>query len=584
MDIYSLFTICGGLAFFLFGMHVMSGSLEKVAGSKLSDILRALTSNPFKSLALGAVITIAIQSSSALTVMLVGLVNSGIMSVQQTIGVIMGSNIGTTLTSWILSLSGLRTENFFVSLLKPENFSPIVALIGVILIMTGKTARKKDVGTIMAGFAVLMYGMQIMSDAVSPLADMPEFSYFLTAFSNPFLGVLIGTLFTGLIQSSAAAVGVLQALSMTGAITYAMAAPIVMGANIGTCITAVLSAFGVGKEAKKVPLIHVLIKIIGTVIGLIAYIVLVYILQVPAAYKACTPFAVAMIHTIFNVVNTIVLLPFSKQLVALANRLIKSDAGEKDNVAFLDERLLLSPGLAVHQSWKKSTTLAQLSTASFEIATKAFRDFNREEIDEIRRIENEVDMMEDGLNTFLSKLSKDLTDDDNKIVNEILHTISDFERISDHAVDLTYIAERFHTEGFDFIDKEKQELTVLSGALFEILHETTDAYRSGDTAAAKKVEPHVSFVRKMIKEIKDRFITRLQSHERNAEIITYLNDFLTIYDRVAAHCSNIAMSVEENVADNLGMHTFSHELHGDNPLDYKEEKAAFIARHTLPEA
>ncbi|MBR2801626.1 MAG: Na/Pi cotransporter family protein [Erysipelotrichaceae bacterium] len=584
MDIYSLFTICGGLAFFLFGMHVMSGSLEKVAGSKLSDILRALTSNPFKSLALGAVITIAIQSSSALTVMLVGLVNSGIMSVQQTIGVIMGSNIGTTLTSWILSLSGLRTENFFISLLKPENFSPIVALIGVILIMTGKTARKKDVGTIMAGFAVLMYGMQIMSDAVSPLADMPEFSYFLTAFSNPFLGVLIGTLFTGLIQSSAAAVGVLQALSMTGAITYAMAAPIVMGANIGTCITAVLSAFGVGKEAKKVPLIHVLIKIIGTVIGLIAYIVLVYILQVPAAYKACTPFAVAMIHTIFNVVNTIVLLPFSRQLVALANKLIKSDASEKDKVAFLDERLLLSPGLAVHQSWKKSTTLAQLSAASFEIATKAFRDFNREEIEEIRRIENEVDMMEDGLNTFLSKLSKDLTDDDNKIVNEILHTISDFERISDHAVDLTYIAERFHTEGFDFIDKEKQELTVLSGALFEILHETTDAYRSGDTAAAKKVEPHVSFVRKMIKEIKDRFITRLQSHERNAEIITYLNDFLTIYDRVAAHCSNIAMSVEENVAENLGMHTFSHELHGDNPLDYKEEKAAFIARHTLPEA
>ena len=346
MDIYSIITLCGGLAFFLFGMHVMSGSLEKVAGGKLEGILKTLTSNPGKSLVLGAVITIAIQSSSALTVMLVGLVNSGIMDLSQTVGVIMGSNVGTTLTAWILGLNGLKTDNFFLSMLKPENFSPIIALIGVIMIMGAKSAKKRDIGTIMVGFSVLMFGMDLMSDSVAPLANMPEFTSILTAFNNPILGVLIGTVFTGIIQSSAASVGVLQALSLTGSITYGMAIPIIMGQNIGTCVTALLSSIGVNKNAKKVSVIHISFNLIGTILGLIVYFIFKDLIKIGGFDNAINSFAVAGFHSVFNIATTIVLLPFSKRLVALANFVIK-DSGKEEKHVLLDERLLVSPSIAI---------------------------------------------------------------------------------------------------------------------------------------------------------------------------------------------------------------------------------------------
>ena len=364
MNIYSIITLCGGLAFFLFGMHVMSGSLEKVAGGKLEDILKTLTSNPGKSLMLGAVITIAIQSSSALTVMLVGLVNSGIMSLSQTVGVIMGSNVGTTLTAWILGLNGLKTDNIFLSMLKPENFSPIIALIGVIMIMGAKSAKKRDVGTIMVGFAILMFGMELMSDSVAPLADMPEFTNILTAFKNPLLGVLIGTVFTGIIQSSAASVGVLQALSLTGSITYGMAIPIIMGQNIGTCVTALLSSIGVNKNAKKVSVIHISFNLIGTIIGLIVYFIAKDLIRFDGFDNAISSFAVAGFHSIFNIATTIILIPFSKKLVDLANLVIK-ETGSEEKTVLLDERLLVSPSIALGQCKIKTVYMAEQASKAF---------------------------------------------------------------------------------------------------------------------------------------------------------------------------------------------------------------------------
>ena len=345
MDIFSVFTLCGGLAFFLYGMTVMSKSLEKMAGGKLERMLKRMTSSPFKSLLLGAGITIAIQSSSAMTVMLVGLVNSGVMELRQTIGIIMGSNIGTTLTAWILSLTGIESENVFVNLLKPENFSPLIALAGILLIMGSKRQRRRDVGRIMMGFAILMYGMELMSGAVSPLAEMPQFAGLLTAFENPLLGVLVGAVFTGIIQSSAASVAILQALAMTGSITYGMAIPIIMGQNIGTCVTALISSIGVNRNAKRVAVVHISFNVIGTAVCLILFYGGDMILHFTFLNQAVGAVGIAFCHTAFNVFTTILLLPFSRQLEKLARRLVRTE-DTRESFAFLDPLLLRTPGAA----------------------------------------------------------------------------------------------------------------------------------------------------------------------------------------------------------------------------------------------
>ena len=360
MDIFSVFTLCGGLAFFLYGMTTMSKSLEKMAGGKLERVLKRMTSNPFKSLLLGAGITIAIQSSSAMTVMLVGLVNSGVMELGQTIGVIMGSNIGTTLTAWILSLTGIESESVFVNLLKPENFSPVIALVGIILIMASKKQRRRDIGRILVGFAILMYGMELMKDAVSPLADMPEFSSLLTAFNNPLLGVLVGAVFTGVIQSSAASVGILQALALTGSITYGMAVPIIMGQNIGTCVTALLSSIGVNRNAKRVSVIHISFNIIGTVVGLLLFYggnALFHFAFVNAAVGAV---GIAFCHTVFNVFTTLLLLPFSRQLEKLARKVVQNE-DKAEQFAFLDPRLLRTPGVAISECVNMTNAMGALA-------------------------------------------------------------------------------------------------------------------------------------------------------------------------------------------------------------------------------
>ncbi len=583
MDIYSVFQICGGLAFFLFGMHIMSDNLEKVAGGKLQSILKKMTSNPVKSLVLGAVITIAIQSSSALTVMLVGLVNSGIMELGQTVGVIMGSNVGTTLTAWILSLSGIESKNIFISLLKPENFSPIIALIGVILIMAGKSEKKKDVGTILTGFAILMAGMQAMSGAVSPLADMPQFTHILTAFRNPLIGVLVGALFTAVIQSSAASVGVLQALSMTGQISYGMAVPIIMGQNIGTCVTSLLTSIGVNKNAKRVSVIHISFNLVGTAVGMIVYYVLEYAVGLAIFDESITPVAIAIFHSIFNVATTVILLPFSKVLVRFAETVIKDkddDAVVKE--VLLDERLLLSPGLAVRECREKTIEMAHLAKKCFKQALSLFENYDEEKAAEIYDMEERLDYLEDELDTFLIHLSgKNVSDYDSNEISEMLHAINDFERIGDHAINTEKLAKNMKTNHKKFSAKAQEELQVLNQALSEILNITVECFEKEDVKLAFRVEPLEQVIDDLTKEIKNRHIERLQTGECDGELGIFMTDLLTNCERVSDHCSNVGVCIIQTRNSSFETHGYLNELKSGREPAFVGEFAMFEEKYNL---
>jgi phosphate:Na+ symporter len=561
MSIFNVISLMGGLAFFLFGMHIMSASLEKITGGRLETTLKKMTSNPFKSLLLGAGITIAIQSSSAMTVMLVGLVNSGIMQLGQTVGVIMGSNIGTTLTAWILSLAGIESDNVFMQLLKPESFSPVVALIGIILIMGSKSGKKKDVGTIMVGFAILMYGMEVMKDAVSPLADMPEFSHLLTAFTNPLLGVLVGAVFTGIIQSSAASVGILQALSLTGSITYGMAIPVIMGQNIGTCMTALLSSIGVSRSAKRVAAVHVSFNMIGTIFCLVVFYALNAVLDFAFVTEAITPVAIAAVHTLFNVITTILLLPFSSLLEKLACRMVPDRHNDEEEIVLLDNRLLLSPGLAIGQAREYSIQMAELAREALLTATSLMHEYDEDKALQVRQMEKQLDHLEDVLGNFLVKLSsKELTDSDSRLVTEQLHTINDFERIGDHAVNVLEAAEEIHNKGLDFTDTAKAELKNLFDALEEILNLTVESYRKNDSQEASQVEPLEEVIDDLTSEIRDRHVHRLQTGECTIEMGFVLTDLMTNCERVSDHCSNIAICVIQMKDTTFGPHDYLSEL------------------------
>ena len=584
MNIYNLFALCGGLAFFLFGMNVMSNYLEKMAGGRLESILKKMTSSKWKSLVLGAVVTIAIQSSSALTVMLVGLVNSGIMEIEQTVCVIMGSDFGTTLTAWILSLSGIRSDNFFISMLKPENFSPIVALIGVFLIMGGKSQKKKDIGTILCGFAVLMYGMTIMSDAVSPLAEMPQFQKILVAFDNPIIGVLIGTAFTGIIQSSAASIGVLQALSLTGSISVGMAIPLVMGANIGTCVTAILSGIGVSRKAKRVPAIHIGIKIIGTVVWLVLYFVLRYLIRMPFFESTISSLGVAVFHSVFNVGTILFLLPFSGKLVVMAEKLVplREEDAQSPQV-LLDERLLLSPGLAVRQCREKTREMASLARDSFHQAMALFEEYSKESAERISAMEERLDYLEDELDTFLIRLSsRELADDDNNAVSEMLHSINDFERIGDHAINMTKLAQEMHTKKLKFSAEAEAELVVLRNALEEILIMTVDSFARDDDTEADKVEPLEEVIDDLTKEIKNHHVDRLQAGICRPELGILLTDYLTNCERVSDHCSNVAVCIIQTRNSSFETHSYLNELKNGNEPEFVDEFESFREKYQLP--
>ena len=573
MNIYSILQLCGGLAFFLFGMHVMSGSLEKLAGGNLQKILKEVTSNPIKSLFFGAIVTIAIQSSSALTVMLVGLVNSGIMELAQTVGVIMGSNIGTTLTAWILSLSGIESDNLFISMLKPENFSPVIALIGVIMIMGSKKEKHKDVGIIMAGFAVLMYGMQLMSGAVSPLADMPEFTGLLTTFNNPFLGVLVGAVFTGVIQSSAASVGVLQALAMTGAISYSMAIPIIMGQNIGTCVTALLSSIGVNKNAKRVSIIHISFNLFGTAIGLVVYCIARYVVDLALFNDSISPVMIAVFHSIFNIATTIILLPFSNTLVKIAKKLVTTD--NADGQVVLDERLLLSPGLAVKECLEKTNEMAELARDSFKNALDLFDNYSDSKFDDIEVMEERLDYLEDQLDTFLIHLSgKDVSEDGNNEISKMLHAINDFERIGYHAINMAKLAKQIDDNSLEFSKNARKELTVLNNALREILTLTVEAFSKNDLTEAVKVEPLEQVIDDLTKEIRNHHIERLQKGKCDSRLGVFLTDYITNCERASDHCSNIAVCLIQTHNSSFETHDYLNELKAG-------QEPAFVGQFTM---
>ena len=582
MDIFSVFTLCGGLAFFLFGMNTMSSSLEKMAGGKLERTLKRMTSNPIKSLLLGAGITIAIQSSSAVTVMLVGLVNSGVMELGQTIGVIMGSNVGTTLTAWILALSGIESDSMLMNLLKPENFSPVLALIGILMIMVSKKQKRRDVGRILMGFSILMYGMELMKNSVSPLADMPEFSSILTAFENPLLGVLVGAVFTGVIQSSAASVGILQALAMTGSITYGMAIPIIMGQNIGTCVTAILSSIGVSRSAKRVAAVHICFNIIGTVICLILFYGAGSIFNFAFMRETIGALNVAMCHTIFNIFTTAMLLPFSKQLEKLACVLVKTET-KGDRFAFLDPLLLRTPGAAINECVAMAEAMSTLARENLELSIQQLDSYSTDRETVITENEDKLDLYEDRLGDYLVQISRHgLSGDNSRQVSRLLHCIGDFERIGDHALNIQESAQELHDKQLVFSDSAKRELDVLTRALRDILTSSFDCFNANDPEAASHVEPLEETIDRLIEEIRLRHIERLQSGVCTIQLGFVLNDLLTNFERTSDHCSNIAVCIIETNRRDVDAHAYLHNIKQDS--GFVHDLQADMNRYTLPNA
>ncbi|MDY4837769.1 MAG: Na/Pi cotransporter family protein [Lachnospiraceae bacterium] len=546
MDIFSLIMVAGGLAFFLYGMNIMSTGLERMAGGKLEKLLKSMTDNVFKSLLLGAGITIAIQSSSATTVMLVGLVNSGIMTIEQSVGIIMGSNVGTTLTAWLLSLVGLESSNMFLKLLKPENFSLIFALIGILLIMTSKKQKKKSIGSILIGFAILMYGMKLMSDAVAPLADMPEFAQVLTAFRNPLIGVLIGALVTGIIQSSAASVGILQALALTGTITYGMAIPIIMGQNIGTCVTSLISSIGVNKNAKKVSVVHISFNLIGTVVFMIIYSVCRGLLEVSLLESPINSFGIAVVHSIFNIGTTVILVPFNKLLVLIADFVIPGNGEDEESTIILDERLLATPSIAISEANSAAAEMARIAKSEIIRALDIMVKYDEDKAEEIVHLENRLDSYEDAVGSYMVKLNgTQLSESDSLESNKILYAIGDFERLGDHGVNIMYSIRKAYEANLEFTDDAKEEIAVLVDAVKEIVYLATQAYIGNNIETAICVEPLEQVIDNIVFSMKSRHMVRLKEGKCSIDMGFILQDILLNCSRISDHCSNIAAAVIE---------------------------------------
>lgn len=585
MGLIEIISLIGGVAFFLYGMHVMSSGLAKLSGGKLEATLRKMTSSLFKSILLGAGITVAIQSSSATTVMLVGLVNSGIMKLEQTVGVIIGTNVGKTATAWLLSLTGIKSDNAFINLLKPENFSLILAVIGIIFIM-GKNTRRKDLGTILLGFAVLMSGMRLMSGSVSGLASSPAFTEMLTMFKNPLLGVLVGAVFTGVIQSSAASVGILQALSLTGDITFEMAIPLIMGLNIGTCITAVLSSIGVNRDAKRVATVHVLFNLIGTAVVLAAFYLTHAFFNFSFFDKVIDPFGIAFCHTAFNIITMLLLMPFAKQLVKLSRLIIKGKSGseEAEDAIILDERLLQTPAVAVAECRNYTVKMAKLAKETIFDAIDLLSDYSKDKAESIEERESEVDRYEDKLGTFLVKMSSSgLTLRDSHSVSKMLHSISDFERISDHAVNILRTAREINEKQVSFSAEAKSELLVLIAALKKILDITVDAFEGDDLELAQMVEPLEQVIDNLTDEIKSRHIERLRAGNCTIEMGFILTDLTTDFERVSDHCSNIAVALIEVEEDVFNTHTYLNAVKTGNDDKFRSYYNEYSAEYRLSE-
>ena len=589
MNFFDLLSMVGGLALFLFGMHVLSEGLEKVSGGKLEKILENLTSNRFKAVLLGAGVTAVIQSSSATTVMVVGFVNSGIMKLSQAIGIIMGANIGTTATSWILSLTGIEGSNFFIKMLKPMSFSPILAMIGIVFIMFLKNEKKKDLGMIFVGFAVLMYGMDAMSDAVAPLKDVPEFANLFVMFKNPILGMIVGALVTAIIQSSSASIGILQALCATGSISYAAALPIIMGQNIGTCITAMMSSVGTTKNARRAAVVHLLFNLLGTIIFMTGFYAIHAVVNFAFLENAANETGIAVIHTAFNVVATLILLPLAGVLEKLSLMIVKKDEEEErqeaEQAAFvrMDERFLNTPAFALEQVNTYAVKMAEITKESLDQAIQLFFKYDKDIAKEIQRKEQLVDRYDDEIDSYLVKLSgKNLSVKDTRKLNMIQHSIGDFERISDHALNLVEAAKEMHKKEQSFSAKALEELHIFSKAIADIVALSVSIFENEDAVAARQIEPFEEAIDVIQKEMKKRHTKRLRKGKCTVEMGFVLSDVTNNYERIADHCSNIAISIMQLEEDDTLAHEYVDNLQKSEGSEFDLRFKNYLKKYDLP--
>lgn len=577
MDIFSVLSMIGGLAMFLYGMETMGDGLAKTAGGKLEQILEKLTSTPIKGVLLGAAVTAVIQSSSATTVMVVGFVNSGIMKLSQAVGIIMGANVGTTVTSWIVSLAGIESNNILLQFLKPTSFCPILALIGIIFIMFTKDEKKHDIGGILLGFAVLMFGMDTMSNAVKPLADVPEFIGILTMFSNPLLGMLAGAILTAVIQSSSASVGILQALCATGSVTFGTALPIIMGQNIGTCITALISAIGAKKNAKRAAFVHLYFNIIGTVLFMIVFYTLNAFLHFAFLGQATNAAGVAVIHSVFNVIATVCLLPFHRLLEKLATITVRGNDEDEEEMeglptelALLDERFLEKPAFAVGHCVTVARKMAEVTEESLVLATNLLDHYDKKTAKRVAVLESQIDTFEDMLGTYIIKLSsKPLSVADNQTITTILHCSGNFERISDHAMNICETAQEMHKKELVFSEKASAELQTYIQALRKIVSMTMQAFNTDDYDLAKHVEPLEDVIDGINSKAKKHHIKRLQKGKCTIALSVPFEDLLTNFERVSDHCSNVAVCMIQTKDDVYDTHEYLDTLKENNTPEFR---------------
>lgn len=582
MDLFDVLTLIGGLSLFLFGMNFMGESLERRAGSTLKRTLGKLTTNSWAGLLTGLAVTSVIQSSSATTVMVVGFVNSGMMSLEQAINVIMGANIGTTVTAWILSLTGIESSNVFIRLLKPSSFTPVLALIGIIMYMVGRTDKKKMTGAILLGFATLMFGMETMSSSVSGLRYEPSFAQILIKFSNPILGVLAGAILTAIIQSSSASVGILQALASTGQVTLGTAVPIIMGQNIGTCVTALISSVGTNKNAKRAAVVHLAFNVIGTIVWLSVFCIIKSVVEIPALSEGVSELGIAIVHTSFNVLCVALMMPMRRLLIRLSYLIVPDSKKESDYaVTKLDERLMKTPAIAIEQCENVTAEMARSVVSAFEHSVSALQFYNADLASDIRRKEELSDEVEDEVGTYLVKLSsQQLTSDESAESGKILRIITDFERIADHAVNVLESAEEIENKQIHFSKAGHEEMQLMENAVTEILHLASQAYLENDMEAAKKVEPLEQVIDTLKEQLRARHVARLQSGECSIPAGFVLNDLVTDLERVSDHCSNIAGCVLETQSRKLDLHNYLEVVRRRSP-DFDGLYDAYAAKYRI---
>lgn len=583
MNLFNVLNLIGGLCLFLFGMNVMGQALERRAGNKLHTFLEKLTTGRIAGFLTGLGITAIIQSSSATTVMVVGFVNSGLMTLKQAINVIIGANIGTTITAWILSLGGISSDNIFVALLKPTSFTPILALVGIILYMACKSSKNKDSGIILLGFTILMFGMDTMSGSVSGLKNVPQFQNMFLMFENPILGMLAGAILTAIIQSSSASVGILQALSVTGQVTFASAIPIIMGQNIGTCITAILSSFGTNKNAKRAAMVHLAFNVIGAIVWLTVFIIVKQIFNPQLFGQTASLFGIAVVHTVFNTLNTVLLLPMSGLLEKLAFKLVP-DTDKSDFTSELDERFLATPVVALERSSVVTEKMANTAINTLKDSLKAFqsRSYNPEIIAKIREGEELTDHYEDILGTYLVKLSShQMGETEGTKISKLLHVIGDFERIADYGVNLTYSFEELRRQELNLSEPAYKELENLGIALNEIVDLTLASFINNDVESAKTVEPLEQVIAELKEQMRAKHILRLQQGECSIKSGFVWADLLTDLERVAAHCSNVAICVIDAADNNMNIHESIKELRSGN-AEFEKNYKFYKEKYKMP--